>query len=94
MATLSAQLQSLRTEIDEILGLSSLQTASNLETETLMREIEKNLADFRGTVYKSLYKAYGHSNKPASTAVVKSEEKQDDKKKSKGFRLPRFGKPR
>jgi hypothetical protein len=94
MATLSAQLQSLRTEIDEILGLSSLQTASNLETETLMREIEKNLADFRGAVYKSLYKAYGHSNKPASTAVVKSEEKQDDKKKSKGFRLPRFGKPR
>ena len=94
MATLSAQLQSLRTEIDEILGLSSLQTASNLETETLMREIEKNLADFRGAVYKSLYKAYGHSNKPASTAVVKSEEKQDDKKKDKGFRLPRFGKPR
>ena len=94
MATLSAQLQSLRTEIDEILGISALQTASNLETETLMREIEKNLADFRGAVYKSLYKAYGHSNKPASTAVVKSEEKQDDKKKSKGFRLPRFGKPR
>ena len=61
MATLSAQLQSLRTEIDEILGLSSLQTASNLETETLMREIEKNLADFRGAVYKSLYNAYGRT---------------------------------
>ncbi len=61
MATLSAQLQSLRTEIDEILGISALQTASNLETEALMREIEKNLADFRGAVYKSLYNAYGRS---------------------------------
>jgi surface polysaccharide O-acyltransferase-like enzyme len=61
MATLSAQLQSLRTEIDEILGIATLQTASNLETESLMREISKNIADFRGAVYKSLYNAYGRT---------------------------------
>jgi hypothetical protein len=94
MATLAGSLQSLRTEIDELLGISTLQTASNLETEILMRELEKKVSELKGAVYKNLYKAYGHSNKPTSTAVVKSEEKQDDKKKSKGFRLPRFGKPR
>tara|TARA_R110002110_G_C12904762_1_gene665397 strand:+ start:138 stop:422 length:285 start_codon:yes stop_codon:yes gene_type:complete len=94
MSTLHRSLEAVQTEIRELLGISTLQTASNLETESYMREIEKNIADLKGAVYKSLYKAYGHSNKPASTAVVKSEEKQDDKKKSKGFRLPRFGKPR
>ena len=61
MATLSASLQSLRTEIDEILGLVSLQAASNLETETLMRELEKNISDLKGAVYKSLYNAYGRT---------------------------------
>ena len=61
MATLSASLQSMRTEIDEILGLVSLQAASNLETETLMKELEKNLSDLKGAVYKSLYNAYGRT---------------------------------
>jgi len=93
MATLSGSLQNLRTEIDELLGISSLQTASNIETEIIMRELEKKVSELKGAVYKSLYKAYGHTN-TASGAVVKSEEKQDDKKKSKGFRLPRFGKSR
>ena len=94
MPTLSGSLQSLRTEIDELLGIASLQTASNLETETLMRELEKKVTELKGAVYKNLYRAYGHTNKPASNVVVKSEKKEDDKKKNKGFRLPKFGKSR
>jgi len=90
MATLSAQLQNLQTEINELLGIASLQTASNIETEVLMRELEKNVSDLKAAVYKHLYRAYGHSNTRAP--VVASEKKEEVKKRSKGFRLPGFGK--
>ena len=89
MATLSGSLQSLRTEIDELLGIPSLQTASNIETEILMRELEKNVSDLKAAVYKHLYRAYGHTNTAASAVVAKNEKKEVQKK---GFRLPRFGK--
>ena len=87
MATLSGSLQNLQTEINELLGIASLQTASNLETEALMREMEKNVSDLKAAVYKHLYRAYGHANIKAP--VVKIEKKEE---KKKGFRLPGFGK--
>jgi len=88
MATLGRSLQNLRTEIDELMGITSLQTASNIETEALMRELEKNVADLKASVYKHLYKAYGHTN-TASSSVAKNEKKEE---KKRGFRLPGFGK--
>jgi len=91
MSTLHRSLETVQTEIRELLGISTLQTASNLETESHMREIEKNIADLKAAVYKNLYRAYGHPN-GETTAIVKSEKKVEVKKKSKGFRLPGFGK--
>tara|TARA_Y100001973_G_C5207802_1_gene342923 strand:+ start:8464 stop:8721 length:258 start_codon:yes stop_codon:yes gene_type:complete len=85
MATLSGSLQELRTEIDLILGLDSLQAASNTETEMLMREIEKKFSDFKGAVYKSLYRAYGST---------RSEKGKKDEKKNKTGRFSIFNKTR
>ena len=93
MSTLHRSLEAVQTEIRELLGISTLQTASNLETESHMREIEKNIADLKAAVYKNLYRAYGHPN-GETTAITKSEKKEDDKKKNKGFRFPGFGKSR
>ena len=93
MSTLHRSLETVQTEIRELLGISTLQTASNLETESYMREIEKNVADLKAAVYKNLYRAYGHPN-GETTAITKSENKEDVKKKNKGFRFPGFGKPR
>lgn len=85
MATLSASLQSLRTEIDEILGIELLQTASNVHTEIIMRDLEKRVAELKGAVYKSLYNAYGPKTPRRS---------EKDEKKDKTGRFSIFNKPR
>jgi len=59
MSRLSARLQSLQTEINEMLGLSSLQTASNIETDSLVTQLEKDVSELKAAVYKHLYKSYG-----------------------------------
>ena len=84
MATLGGSLQSVRTEINELLGITSLQTASNNHTESIMREIEKNVAELKGAVYKSLYNAYG----PRTPTRSKKDEKKDKEKYNYEDKMP------
>ena len=90
MATLGGSLQSVRTEINELLGITSLQTASNNHTESIMREIERNVAELKGAVYKSLYNAYW----PKTPTRSKKDEKKDKDRKFSIFGKSRWAVPR